>query len=225
MIRKNFCYAAAALACSLFLSGALTGCGSRAQAAVSAEQESSEETESASEAYYADEIYEESIAVDEAEFDNGASPYYGVMYVSVLDVSGNSGDSDAVYSFKDKKDPENAWSVTGLEIGDIEADMTPGADVAVLFHGDVIRDADNIEFIAVLPDGEYTLKQAEGTTLSNTMSSFVIETSDGGSLSFLKDNCSIENDAMQSDSGDRIRVYYADGGALGNFPLSVFKLD
>lgn len=224
MRRKEIYYAAVALLCSLCMTGALTGCGSRAQAAVSASEESKEETETVSEpdTY---EVYEESIAVDEAAIADGISPYYGVMYVSVLDVNGNLGDSDTVYSFKDKNDPENAWSVTGLEIGDIEADMTPGADVAVLFHGDVIRDADNIEFIAVLPDGSYTLKQAEGTTLSNTMSSFVIETSDGGSLSFLKDNCSIENDAMKSDSGDRIRVYYADGGALGNFPLSVFKLD
>lgn len=221
---KRFYYTAAAFVCSLCFAGALTGCGSRAQAAASVSQESTEETETVSEAY-ADEVYEESITADEAALGNGVSPYYGIMYVSVLDVSGNPGDSDTVYSFKDKNDPENAWSVTGLEIGDIEADMTSGADVAVLFHGDVIRDADNIEFIAVLPDGDYTLKQAEGTTLSNTMSSFVIETSDGGNISFLKDNCSIENDAMKSDSGDRIRVYYADGGALGNFPLSVFKLE
>lgn len=220
MRQKKFYYKAAVMLGCLCISAGLQGCGSRTRAAAS--EESTDETEESTEVY-TDEVYEESIAADES--DAGQSPYYGIMYVSVLDVNGNPGDSGTVYSFKDKNDPENAWSVTGLEIGDIEADMTPGADVAVLFHGDVIRDADNIEFIAVLPDGDYVLKQAEGTTLSNTMSSFVIETEDGRTLSFLKDNCSIENDAMKSDSGDRIKVYYADGGELGNFPLSVFNLD
>ncbi len=164
--------------------------------------------------------YEESIAAYGVNED--ASPYYGVMYVSVLDVNGNPGESGTVYSFKDKNDPENAWSVTGLEIGVIEAELVPGADVAILFHGDVIRDAENLEFIAVLPNGNYQLRKAAGTTVSNTMSSFVVETADGTRINFTKDNCRIEEGSMNRDSGDSVVVYYADGGELGKFPMRVY---
>ena len=167
--------------------------------------------------------YEESIAV--SGVNEKESPYYGVMYVSVLDVNGSSGDSKTVYSFKDKSDPENAWSVTGLEIGVIEAEIVPGADVAILFHGDVMRDGENLEFIAVLPDGDYEIKKAVGTTVSNTMSSFVLDTGNGTQISFFKDNCKIEDDAMNRDSGDRVTVYYADGGELGKYPLRIYKTE
>ncbi len=180
------------------------------------------DTAPAQELVYEDsgESYKESTAV--YGVNEEASPYYGVMYVSVLDVNGNPGDSGTVYSFKDKNDPENAWSVTGLEIGAIEAELVPGADVAILFHGDVIRDGENLEFIAVLPDGNYKLRKTVGTTISNTMSTFVVQTAEGSTVSFLKDNCRIEDGAMNRDSGDLVIVYYADGGELGKFPMRIY---
>ena len=95
--------------------------------------------------------------------------------------------------------------------------------MVILFHGDIVKDAEELEFIAVLPDGNYSLKQAEGTTLSNTMSVFALETTDNNTIEFIKDNCKMDEDAMKSDSGDKIKVYYADGGELGNFPLRIVK--
>lgn len=168
------------------------------------------------------EQYEESIAV--SNVNEAASPYYGIMYASVMDINGSQGDSSTVYSFRDKSDPENVWSVTELEIGAIEAEISEGADVALLFHGDVIRDSENIEFIAVLPDGSYTLKRTEGITLSNTMSTFTLITGSGEDITFIKDNCRIEDGAMSTDSGDSVVVYYADGGELGNYPLRIYSL-
>ena len=203
----------------LLVSGALSGCmrtGSRSDE----ERESSPREDVAYEGILSH--FEESVAV--SGVNETGSPYYGVMHVRVLDVNGNPGESKTVYSFREKNDPENAWSVTGLEIGYIGADIVPGADVAVLFHGDVIRDAENIEVIAVLPDGGYQIRKTQGTTVSNTMSSFVINTASGETLSFIRDNCRIEEGAMNRDSGDIIAVYYADGGELGNYPLRVYAL-
>ncbi len=212
-------YRAVLLPAAVLLTAALLGACQRTGSGPGGEAQTQEEQTPAYESVTGN--YEESIAV--SGVNEKQSPYYGVMYVSVLDVNGNPGDSKTVYSFKDKSDPENAWSVTGLEIGDIEAEMIPGADVAILFHGDVIRDAENLEFIAVLPDGEYTIRKAVGTTLSNTMSSFALNTKEGDPLSFTKDNCRIEEDAMNRDSGDEVTVYYADGGELGKYPLRIYK--
>lgn len=194
------------------------------EAEVSAEQEgTAAETDTSAAESNADLNYEESIAVTDDDTIESVSPYYGIMHVNILDINGSLGDSSTVYSFKDKNDPENAWSVTGLEIGDIEAEMAVGADAVILFHGDVIKDGEGMEFIAVLPEGNYVLRQAEGITLSNTMSSFVVNAA-GGELTFLKDNCMIDEGVMNNDSGDRVRVYYADGGELGNYPLRVCGL-
>ena len=229
------------LACCGLMSLSVTACGGNNITSENAE-ESETETEIKTEAEKSDSVwgdetepessettyadltdYDESIAVAEQSSVGDESPYYGIMYASVLDINGNQGDSNTVYTFKDKKDPENAWSVTGLEIADIEADLVTGNDVVILFHGDIVNDAEELEFIAVLPDGDYSLKQAEGTTLSNTMSVFELETADNNTIEFIKDNCKMDEDAMNSDSGDKIKVYYADGGELGNFPLRIVK--
>ena len=132
-------------------------------------------------------------------------------------------DSSTVYSFKDKNDPDNAWSVTGLEIGYIEAELAAGTDVVILFHGDMVRNTEDVEFIAVLPDGGYTLKRIFGVTTANMMSSFTVQTGDGTQIQLIKDNCRIDNGAMTRDSGDPVIVYYADGGELGCYPLRVYE--
>ncbi len=168
--------------------------------------------------------YEESIAAEKAELAEGESPYFGIMHASIIDINGSVGESSTVYSFKDKIDPENIWSVTGLEIGDIETEIAVGNDVAVLFNGDIVRDAENLQFLVLLPEGDYELKKTAGITTSSTMSGFSIETSDGRTVEFFKDNCRIDDDTLNTDSGDEVKVYYADGSELGNYPLRVFSL-
>ena len=191
-------------------------------AEASSEEDSADEAEtSAAETYAALSGYEESMAADKGDIAEDESPYYGIMHANVIDINGNVGESNTVYSFKDKNDPENIWSVTGLEIGDIEADMAVGNDVVVLYNGDIVNDAENLQFMVLLPDGAYTLKVAEGITTSNTMSVFTVRTDSGSTIDFLKDNCRIDEAALKSDSGDRVKVYFADGGELGNYPLRV----
>ena len=54
------------------------------------------------------------------------------------------------------------------------------------------------------------------------MSTFTVLTDGGEEITFLKDNCMVDENALSSDSGDHVIVYYADGGELGNFPARVF---
>jgi hypothetical protein len=164
--------------------------------------------------------YEGTLSAGEAKGDE--SPYYGIMHATVISINGKQGDSSTIYTFSDKKDPDNGWSFSGLEIRDIEAELETGADVCVLFSGDITGDGENVEFIAVLPDGEYTMRRIEGETVSNLMSTFTVLTDGGEEITFLKDNCMVDENALSSDSGDHVIVYYADGGELGNFPARVF---
>ena len=207
--------------CTLFLFCLLLLCGchrssGEPETAEEADEEETEETEPAFEGEYPGTVAAKEPGEEE-------SPYYGIMYATVLDIDGGGMDSSTVYSFKDKNDPDNAWSVTGLEIGYIEAELAAGTDGVILFHGDMVRNTEDVEFIAVLPDGGYTLKRIFGVTTANMMSSFTVQTGDGTQIQLIKDNCRIDNGAMTRDSGDPVIVYYADGGELGCYPLRVYE--
>ena len=209
-----------ALTAVLFL---LTGCFGRSASEEEQEAEASAEEEQEEYEQAFDGDYPGTVAVREAAADE--APYYGIMYATILDINGSGMDSSTVYSFKDKNDPDNAWSVTGLEVGDIETELSAGTDVVILFHGDMVRDSENVEFLVILGDGTYELKRAAGVTTSNMMSTFTVETAAGSEIQLHKDNCRIDNGALTRDSGETVIVYYADGGELGCYPLRVYKGD
>ncbi len=165
--------------------------------------------------------YDGTLLANEAA--EGESPYYGIMHATVIGINGKSGDSSTIYTFSDKTDPDNCWSFSGLEIRYIEADMAEGSDVCILFSGDIINDIEDVDFIVVLPDGDYVMRKARGETTSNLMSTFTIVTDGGEELTFLKDNCEIDDGTLSLDSGENVIVYYAAGGELGNYPVRVFK--
>lgn len=189
------------------------------EAAASREALNDESTEAET---FSDEVYEGTVAASEAADDE--SPYFGIMYATVLEVNGKQGDSKTIYSFKDKSDPDNGWSFTGLEIGDIETELEAGQDVVILFSGDIINDSENVDFMVILPDGKYELKRIEGKTSGNMMSTFTVDTSTGESVLLMKDNCRMDPNVLSGDSGDKVIVYYAAGDeANGNYPVRVFK--
>ena len=141
-----------------------------------------------------------------------------------MEINGNAGESSTMYTFRDKADPDNVWSFTGLEIGDMEVTPEEGQNVVILFNGDIINDSENVEFMVILPDGEYKLKRTEGKTSDNMMSTFSIDTSDGEKLQFLKDNCKADEDAMKNESGESVIVYYAENAdGTENYPLRIYK--
>ena len=151
-----------------------------------------------------DETYPGTVAAEEQDTD----AYYGVMYAGVVDMRSDESGT-AVYSLQDLNDPENVWTLRGTDIGDIVAELEKGSQAAFLFRGDMIREADSLEFVAAVPYTAYRIGRAEGVTLNNTMSTFSLQTDGGSVLNFLKDNCRIEEGAMKRNEGDHIAVYYA----------------
>ena len=204
-----FIYRTAALFFAAFL--LCSGCGRKAAA----------ETEAESQLRAAEsETYAETAAVRGVNEDG--SRYFGIMHAVILDVQTDRS-GDRTYSLKDKSDPEEAWSVTEAELAYMEAEPAPDAEVALLFHGDIIGDSENVRFLAMLPEGSYTVRSATGVTESNMMSSFSMRTGKGELLSFVKDNCRMEEGAMTETDGDRITVYYAEGAS--NYPFKVYKAE
>ena len=57
--------------------------------------------------------------------------------------------------------------------------------------------------VALPEQEEWTIMTETGTTTANAMSSFSMETEDGRELSFVKDNCPMEEGALAGDSGDQ----------------------
>lgn len=150
------------------------------------------------------------------------SPYFGVMHARVLGAQTDEQEGTTTYTLQDLSDPDNAWSISDTDIGSIDADLTKGNTVAVFFHGDIVSDSENVHFIAIAPDGNYEIKRIEGVTTSNVMSTFRLQEANGSEISFLKDNCEMEEGAMQNDSGDHIVVYYAAGDGDMNYPLKIY---
>ena len=148
------------------------------------------------------------------------SGYFGIMHALILDIHNDSGST--VYKLQDKADPENAWAVSAIEFADIEDEAEIGNEVSILFQGNIIEDPENVRFLVMLPDGDYSIKKITGSTTANMMSTFTVQTS-SGEIVFNKDNCRIEDGAMQDDSGEKVAVYYADCGELGNYPFKVYK--
>lgn len=177
------------------------------------------------------ETYPETVVADEASEDE--APYFGIMHATILSVVESDSPGDISYTFLDNNESGDNWTFTGLEIGDIEAEMTLGSDVAILFNGDVINDSENVLFLVILPEGNYEIKKATGIVTDNMMSTFTMAASSSiadeigemiidSEIHFLKDNCRMDEGALDIDRNKEITVYYVEGGELGNFPLRIY---
>lgn len=151
------------------------------------------------------------------------SPYFGIMHAVLLDIQKDKTTGEVLYTFQDIKDPENAWAIPEIEIGSVNAEMKKGNEVVLLFNGDIINESEEVEFISILPEADYKIKRAEGITDSNVMSSFRLITNDGNEISFIKDNCLMEDGVMQENAGESVVVYYAESSKDGNnYPLKIY---
>lgn len=150
--------------------------------------------------------------------------YFGVMHAKVLDVQEGEKDGLFVYMLRDDEDPDNAWCLNSQDIGTVVCEMSAGKKVTALFSGDMIGDPDGVSFIALLDDAGYTIKKVEGTTISNMMNSFIIRTTKGVEMTFVKDNCKVDRDALSTDGNGKIIVYYADCGNVDLYPVRVYSV-
>lgn len=213
----------------LLLSGCGGGSGSTdpsdtlaeaSQAEIQAKEDSEGMTMAAEDQKIVSETYPETMAMEETP--KTGSPFLGIMHAVITGVVTES-DGVTVYSFQDKLDKENVWAIPGVELGDVLVDPISGTETAILFQGDVINDSENVDFIVMLPEGEYDIKRAEGVTTQNAMSTFSLRTLSGEELVFLKDNCVIEDGALDEDSGDNVIVYYAQSREDGAcYPFRIY---
>ena len=78
-----------------------------------------------------------------------------------------------------------------------------------------------LTLVVALPEQEeWSILTEKGTTTANAMSSFTMKTDDGQELSFLKDNCPIEDGALAGDSGDKVSVTYVNSQGV-NYPVEI----
>lgn len=196
---------------SLLLALSLTACGGKNKKTEPAQAETEETKEQ----------YPETVAY--VSENDGTEECFGVMHATVLNVQDGDKDGLYVYTLRDESDPENAWSLNSQDIGDIVAEVERGKKVSVLFSGDMIEDADNVEFIAILDDRNYRIKTIEGITSANMMSSFSVKAKNG-EYTFIKDNCHVDRDALSTGGNSRVIVYYADSGDAELYPVRVYKV-
>ena len=177
------------------------------------------ETEAASQSL--SEIYPGLVEVKDR--DGEVRDVFGVMHALCLDVQPGEKSGLYVYTLCDRQDQENAWSIESRYVGDIFADVSKGSEVAVLFSGNIVEDPDSVEFVAFLPEKKYSIRSASGKVVNNMMTSFTLRTKTGEELTFVKDNCKVDRDALSTESGGEVLVYYADSGSLSLYPFRVYN--
>ncbi len=186
-------------------------------------EDGSEATEAASETL-SSETYPETLASAEGVGSEGERDYFGIMHAIINRVV-KEDDGSTIYTFTDKLDPENVWAVRSIEFGDILVEASAGTETAVMFLGDIINNSEDTIFVAMLPEGDYTIGYAAGVMIDNAMSTFTLDTGNGETLSFLKDNCPMDEGVLSANDGDRIVVYYAEDTEGNRYPFRIYASD
>lgn len=122
-------------------------------------------------------------------------------------------------------DDGKEYEISLSDIRDVETEIAKDVQIAIAYIGEPLGNLEDADLVVALPEQEeWTISTEEGTTTSNAMSSFSMKTADGRELSFLKDNCPIEDGALSGDSGDQVRVTYVTSEGM-NFPVEIEKAE
>ena len=120
-------------------------------------------------------------------------------------------------------DDGKEYEISLSDIRDVETEIAEDVQIAIAYIGEPLGKLEDVDLVVALPEQEeWTISTEEGTTTANAMSSFAMKTADGRELSFLKDNCPIEDGALSEDSGDPVRVTYVTSEGM-NFPVEIEK--
>ena len=115
------------------------------------------------------------------------------------------------------------YDISQSDIRDVEVEIEEDVQIAIAYIGEPLGSLEDVTLVVALPEQEeWSILTEKGTTTANAMSSFTIKTDDGQELSFLKDNCPIEDGALSEDSGDSIWVTYVTSEGM-NFPVEIVK--
>lgn len=123
-------------------------------------------------------------------------------------------------AFTLQADDGERYEIAMKEIGDADVEPEKDTHVAIACIG---RENGERIMVVMLPEQEeWTINTVTGVTTANAMSSFTITTEDGRELSFRKNNCPVEDGALQNDSGDQVTVTYVESQG-SNVPIEVTK--
>lgn len=124
-----------------------------------------------------------------------------------------------------KADNGETYDIRLSQIRDMEVEIAADVQIAIAYVGKPQGELEDVVLVVALPEQEeWTIITEKGTTISNAMSTFSMETEDGQEIGFMKDNCPMEDGSLTSDSGDKIEVTYINSMGI-NFPLEIKKAD
>lgn len=122
-------------------------------------------------------------------------------------------------------DDGKEYEISLSDIRDAEVEIAADVQIAIAYIGEPLGKLEEVDLVVALPEQEeWTISTEKGITTSNAMSSFSMKTEDGRELSFLKDNCPVEEGALAGDSGDKVEVTYVSSEGM-NFPVEIKKAD
>lgn len=113
------------------------------------------------------------------------------------------------------------YDISQSDIRDVEVEIEEDVQIAIAYIGEPLGSLEDVTLVVALPEQEeWSILTEDGTTTANAMSSFTIKTDDGQELSFLKDNCPIEERVLAGDSGDKVTVTYVNSQGV-NYPVEI----
>lgn len=147
----------------------------------------------------------------------GQREVYHMLQGTIIKPAGDG----AVFTLR--ADNGKDYDISLSDIRNVEVELEEDAQIAIACIGAPLGDLRDVTLVLALPEQEeWSILTEKGTTTSNAMSSFAIKTEDGREMSFLKDNCPIEEGALAGDSGEKVTVVYVNSQGT-NFPIEIKK--
>ena len=207
MKRHSLMITAAALAAAMVLG---TGCAKKPAVETSetvTSQASAEETTKAPETT--------AKAPETTEQAAEAKEVYHMLQGTVTKVT----EDGAVFTLQ--ADDGRDYDISQSDIRDVEVEIDENVQIAIAYIGEPLGRPEDVTLVVALPEQEeWSILTEKGTTTANAMSSFTMKTDDGQELSFLKDNCPIEEGALAGDSADKVTVTYVNSQGV-NYPVEI----
>lgn len=209
---------AAAAAFIMAASVLAAGCGKKEAAPTesAAEVTSTEESTQESTEEPTEESTEESTEGDSQE----EAVRYHMLQGTIVEL----GAEGTVFTLQ--ADDGNSYDIALTDIRDVEVELAEETQIAIAYIGEVLGGPEaaaleDVTLVVALPEQEeWTIMTETGTTTANAMSTFSMKTEDGRELSFMKDNCPMEDGALVGDSGDQVEVTYVASQGM-NFPVEI----
>lgn len=160
---------------------------------------------------------ESAAGTEEPSTENVQKEAYHMLQGTVIKAAGE-GDVFTLQADDGKK-----YDIKRSDIRDVEVELEEDVQIAIACIGEPTDSLRDVTLVVALPEQEeWSILEDSGTTVSNAMSTFSMKTEDGRELSFLKDNCPIEEGALVGDNGDKVTVVYVNSQGT-NFPIEIKK--